>query len=117
MALITIVAVGTVYLLTKDSVIAVTLLGLVVANCLAFIVGKSKPAGTLALFALIVVVLLVITGLSTGQVALWSVLGIGLFNSIMFPTIFTLAIRDLGKLTGNAIAANTQIPLSSATRA
>lgn len=100
MALITIVAVGTVYLLTDDTTIALTLLGLVVANCVAFIVGKSRPAGTLALFAIIVVGLLVITGMTSGQVALWSVLGIGLFNSIMFPTIFTLAIRDLGKLTG-----------------
>jgi MFS transporter, FHS family, L-fucose permease len=100
MAIITVVAVGAVYKITEDSTIALTILGLVVGNCVAFIIGKSKPAGTLALFALIVVALLVVTGLSTGQVALWSVLGIGLFNSIMFPTIFTLAIRDLGKLTG-----------------
>lgn len=30
---------------------------------------------------------------------MWAVLAIGLFNSIMFPTIFTLAIKDLGKYT------------------
>ena len=32
-------------------------------------------------------------------VAMWSVIAIGLFNSIMFPTIFTLAIAGLGKFT------------------
>ena len=32
--------------------------------------------------------------------AMWALLLIGLFNSIMFPTIFTLAIEGLGKLTG-----------------
>jgi MFS transporter, FHS family, L-fucose permease len=30
---------------------------------------------------------------------MWAVIAIGLFNSIMFPTIFTLAIQDLGKYT------------------
>jgi len=34
-----------------------------------------------------------------GSVAVWSVLAVGLFNSIMFPTIFTLAIARLGKHT------------------
>jgi MFS transporter, FHS family, L-fucose permease len=100
MGLISAIAVGTVYFLTNNSSIALTLLGLVAANCIAFMIGKSRPAQTLAIFALAVVVLLLITGFTSGQVALWSVLGIGLFNSIMFPTIFTLAIRDLGKFTG-----------------
>lgn len=45
--------------------------------------------------------LLATTGfLATGHVAMWSVLAIGFFNSIMFPTIFTLGIADLGHLTG-----------------
>jgi len=34
--------------------------------------------------------------LSTGAVSAWSLLAIGLFNSIMFPTIFTLACEGLG---------------------
>ena len=38
--------------------------------------------------------------LTNGHVAMLSVLAIGLFNSIMFPTIFTLGIADLGHLTG-----------------
>jgi FHS family L-fucose permease-like MFS transporter len=36
---------------------------------------------------------------STGDVAIWSVISVGLFNSIMFPTIFTLAIKGLGPMT------------------
>ena len=36
---------------------------------------------------------------------MWSVLAIGLFNSIMFPTIFALAIAGLGRRTGEASGA------------
>ena len=37
---------------------------------------------------------------SAGEMAMWSVLAIGLCNSIMFPTIFALALTGLGKHTG-----------------
>jgi FHS family L-fucose permease-like MFS transporter len=39
---------------------------------------------------------------SHGNVAVWAVVSIGLFNSIMFPTIFTLGIDNMGPLTGRA---------------
>jgi FHS family L-fucose permease-like MFS transporter len=100
MAIITVIAVTAIYMITGSTTIALTVLGLVVGNAAAFILGRSKPAQTLALFSVIVVGLLFVTGFSEGNVALWSVIAIGLFNSIMFPTIFTLAIRDLGKYTG-----------------
>jgi FHS family L-fucose permease-like MFS transporter len=35
-----------------------------------------------------------------GQAAMWALLAIGLFNSIMFPTLFSLAIEGLGRHTG-----------------
>ncbi len=38
--------------------------------------------------------------LSTGKVAVATIICVGLFNSIMFPTIFTLAVAELGPLTG-----------------
>ena len=38
--------------------------------------------------------------LGTGHFAEWTILGVGLFNSIMFPTIFSLAVAELGPLTG-----------------
>ncbi|MBH1508503.1 sugar MFS transporter [Stenotrophomonas maltophilia] len=53
-------------------------------------------------FALAVVVLLGITVTTSGGVATWAVVSIGVFNSIMFPTIFALAIARLGALTGQA---------------
>ncbi len=43
--------------------------------------------------------LAVLTMATTGSVAMWSILAVGLFNSIMFPTIFTLAIDGLGRYT------------------
>ena len=42
---------------------------------------------------------MVVTVFSTGPVAMWALISVGLFHSIMFPTIFTLGIRGLGPLT------------------
>jgi len=53
----------------------------------------------LAFNAAVSALLLVVTVTTSGQVAMWSVLAIGLFNSIMFPTIFSLALHGLGKHT------------------
>jgi len=39
--------------------------------------------------------------LTGGHIAMWSILAVGLFNSIMFPTIFSLGVAELGPLTGN----------------
>jgi FHS family L-fucose permease-like MFS transporter len=58
-----------------------------------------RPGRVLALFACIACILVVTTMATSGSVAMWSVLAVGLFNSIMFPTIFTLAIVRLGKHT------------------
>jgi FHS family L-fucose permease-like MFS transporter len=44
-------------------------------------------------------VLIAAAVLTTGHVAMWSLVLVGLFHSIMFPTIFTLGIRGLGPLT------------------
>ena len=45
---------------------------------------------------------LVITSmLTTGHVAMWSIIAVGFFNSVMFPSIFTLGISKLGPLTGD----------------
>ena len=46
-----------------------------------------------------IAMLLITTMYSTGNIAVWSLLAVGLFNSIMFPTIFTLAIDNLKELT------------------
>lgn len=58
-----------------------------------------KPAYVLAGNAVMAVLLLIVTTQTTGAIAMWSVIAVGFFNSIMFPTIFSLAIRGLGELT------------------
>jgi MFS transporter, FHS family, L-fucose permease len=57
------------------------------------------PRRLLCLFALAVLALLATTISSSGHLAMWSIIAIGLFNSIMFPTIFTLGIEGLGPMT------------------
>jgi len=99
MAVVTLIAVSAVYGWTGNVNTAIIVLGLIIGNGVAFAFGRSIPARTLAVFSALVVVLLIATVFTGGHVALWSVLAIGLFNSIMFPTIFTLAIRGLGKYT------------------
>jgi len=68
----------------------------------SLLLWRFDPRRLLCLFALAVVVLLATTISSTGRVAMWSIIAIGLFNSIMFPTIFTLGIEGLGRLTSKA---------------
>lgn len=63
---------------------------------------KLSPRKLLAAFAAGNIVLLAITMTNTGMVAVYSLIGIGLFNSIMFPTIFALSIERLGPLTNKA---------------
>ena len=73
---------------------------LVALNFAAFNFGKQKPGRTLAILAFCAAILVIISMLTDGSLAMWSILSVGLFNSIMFPTIFTLAIDGLGKHTG-----------------
>ncbi len=68
-------------------------------NYFAFMLGKSLPARTLTIFSFFVMALLTIGIFGTGKVAMWSIIGIGLFNSIMWSNIFTLAIDGLDKFT------------------
>jgi len=66
------------------------------------LLARFDPRKLLAIFALINVALLLTTMTSTGDLAKWSVVSIGLFNSIMFPTIFALGIERMGPMTGKA---------------
>lgn len=71
----------------------------IIVSIIAFFIGKEKPARTLLLFSVICIILLLITLGSTGELALWSLISLGLYNSIMWPSIFALAIAGLGKHT------------------
>jgi FHS family L-fucose permease-like MFS transporter len=65
------------------------------------ILQKVKTGTLLGIFALAAALLVCTTMLTSGGVAVWSVILVGFFNSIMFPSIFTLGIAKLGPLTGD----------------
>jgi len=56
-------------------------------------------ARLLSIFAGSAAVCLFAVLLTSGSVAVWSVVLLGFFHSIMFPTIFALSLRDLGSVT------------------
>jgi FHS family L-fucose permease-like MFS transporter len=60
-------------------------------------IGAGRDTRTLAVFSGMTALLAIVTALTTGQVALWTVVSIGFFNSVMFPTIFSLGVKDLDK--------------------
>ena len=68
----------------------------------SYVLQRVPPRTVLAFNALIAALLVCVSMATTGQVAMVSILAIGFFNSIMFPTIFTLGIEGLGPLTGEA---------------
>ena len=66
------------------------------------LLAKLSPRKLLTAFAAINVLLLIATMSTSGVIAMYSIVAIGLFNSIMFPTIFSLGIERMGPLTGKA---------------
>jgi len=68
----------------------------------AALLRRIDSRSLLGAFATMAALLVLTTMLSNGMIAVASVVAIGLFNSIMFPTIFTLGIEGLGPLTGRA---------------
>jgi FHS family L-fucose permease-like MFS transporter len=66
----------------------------------SFVLRYRQPGSVLAFNALAAAVLLGVAMAAAGPTAMWAIIAIGLFNSIMFPTIFTLAIEGLGRRTG-----------------
>jgi MFS transporter, FHS family, L-fucose permease len=62
----------------------------------AYLLRVFSPGRVLAIAAAAVIALLLVSANTIGSVSGWSLLAIGLFNSIMFPTIFSLACEGLG---------------------
>ena len=80
---------------------------------------KIKTGYLLAICAVCAALLVTTSMLSFGHFAMWSIILVGLFNSIMFPSIFTLGVAELGPLTGDgsgilimAIVGGALIPLA-----
>lgn len=70
-----------------------------IIQLVGFFLGKSMPARSLTIFGFVVIGLLIIALSTHGAMAMWVIITIGLFNSIMWSNIFTLAIKGLGKHT------------------
>jgi FHS family L-fucose permease-like MFS transporter len=64
------------------------------------ILQKVQTGIVLGTAAIVACLLVIVSMLSVGPLAMWSILLVGFFNSIMFPSIFTLGIAKLGPLTG-----------------
>lgn len=60
---------------------------------------RFDPGHVLAVFSVGAFAVMMVTVFASGPVAMWSLILVGLFHSIMFPTIFTLGIKGLGPLT------------------
>ncbi|MCG9696759.1 sugar MFS transporter [Shewanella sp. Isolate11] len=93
--------------------------GAMVGRFIGSAVMQKIPAGNVLAFNAFIAASLVALAInSSGALAMWSILAVGLFNSIMFPTIFSLALRDLGPHTSQgsgiiclAIVGGAIIPL------
>jgi MFS transporter, FHS family, L-fucose permease len=65
------------------------------------ILQKVKTGTVLGIAAFCACALVLTSMLTSGHFAMWSILLVGFFNSIMFPSIFTLGIAKLGPRTGD----------------
>ena len=82
------------------------------------VLQRVRTGTVLAIAAFVAAILVCASMLTFGHVAMWTILLVGFFNSIMFPSIFTLGIAELGPLTGDgsgllimAIVGGAVIPL------
>lgn len=64
-----------------------------------FLMKYIRPQQMLMIYSLINILLLILAVFTKGQVAIWSLLAVPFFMSIMFPTIFALGVKDLGEGT------------------
>jgi FHS family L-fucose permease-like MFS transporter len=70
-------------------------LGIAVVNFIAMYLSKGSPNTALGIFGTIAAALVFAGIVLDANVGIWALLSIGFFNSIMFPNIFALGVRDL----------------------
>lgn len=75
---------------------------LLVVLLAAFFLGEASPHRMLALFSVIIIGLLLTGMMASGDLAIWAILGVGLFCSVMWSNIFSLAIEGLGSMKSQA---------------
>lgn len=76
----------------------------IVFQIAGFFLGQDRPARTLMIFGLMGMIAMIIGLITTGTVAIFAFMSGGLFCSIMWPSIFSLAIAGLGKYTSQGSA-------------
>jgi FHS family L-fucose permease-like MFS transporter len=75
--------------------------GALVGRFIGFAVMRYvSPGKSLAVTALGSMALVLTAIFTEGSLAMWAIIAVGLCNSIMFPTIFSMALHGLGKFTG-----------------
>lgn len=75
--------------------------GAMVGRFIGFaVMRKVSPGLTLGFNSACAIVLILAAVFGQGALAMWAIIGVGLFNSIMFPTIFSIALHGLGVRTG-----------------
>ncbi len=75
--------------------------GAMVGRFIGFAVMRFVSPGKALAFNAALSILLILTAIfSHGPVAMWAIIAVGLCNSIMFPTIFSMSLNQLGKFTG-----------------
>jgi len=85
--------------ITNDHILSIIFTCLFLVNLTAFKFGSGRSAKTLGIFAACVIGFISISILNDGQISMWSMIIIGMFNSIMFPNIFRIAISGLNQKT------------------
>ena len=77
--------------------------GAMIGRFIGAYLTKIMDAGkVLSMFASLAILMILISINTQGLISMWSILAVGLFNSIMFPTIFTLTLEGLGELKAQA---------------
>jgi len=85
---------------TAEYLVSLYWLGALVGRLLgAGIMTKVKPGKLLGIFGIIAALLITVSMLTTGHIAIATLVLCGFFNSVMFPNIFTLGIAGLGPMT------------------
>jgi len=93
--------------------------GAMIGRFIGFAVMRAvSPGKALAFNAACSIILILVATFGGGKLAMWAIIAVGLCNSIMFPTIFSMALHKLGKLTGQgsgilcmAIVGGALVPL------
>lgn len=89
----------------KENIIDVLPYAVVILiQIIGFFMGQEKPAKTLLIFGLMGMAAMFIGMLTTGKISVFAFVSGGLFASVMWPSIFSLALQGLGKYTSQGSA-------------